>query len=159
MTIGLKTVAVASMVLLVWLFVVSQVLIDVGRASPATSRPPAIPEDQKLTSENLWRDVNKWRIDNGYPAYIESASACKIADVRVKEIQSDFSHDGFIPTINKLGIVGAYGENIVSRRLLSDLALRAWLQSPSHREALESNYTHSCIRTEGSHAVQIFGYY
>lgn len=112
-----------------------------------------------MDQQRLWDHIQMWRRSQGLPEYIEDSFLCSIADKRIQEIQTNFSHDKFYEKIDceqscKLG------ENINSGYSKAQSALNGWLNSPLHRAALESTeYTHSCVRSMGDKSVQIFGHY
>lgn len=111
----------------------------------------------KLTSENLMKTVNDWRISQNLQPYIQSEFLCKAANERLPEIKSDFSHKEFHAA--RWCPDCTMGENLAREYYTPQETLDAWLISPKHRENLQRNFTHSCIATDGMYTVQVFGYY
>lgn len=111
--------------------------------------PPQIDEDDLLSA------VNTWRSESNFTAYKKSDILCGYATRRVKEIQVNWSHDGFenMPRIDSFQILG---ENLSKDFYTSNKTLNSWLNSPSHKKNLTENFTYTCIRCENNHCVQIF---
>jgi uncharacterized protein YkwD len=119
--------------------------------------PTAQPE---LNNINLWLAINEWRKSVNLATYTESKLLCDVADIRIKEIQTNFSHDGlFSHRWCDEKLTCTISENIAAYSPSVNETLQGWLNSPPHRKALESDYSHSCIRTQNGYSVQIFGYY
>jgi len=115
------------------------------------------PVDQDV----LFESVQNWRLELGKEAYIADSQLCEFANKRVKEIQSDFSHSGYRKMaeteIYKDGRYSKTGENLSEGVVYELELLNKWLTSPSHRDNLEDDFTHSCVRCENNYCVQIFG--
>lgn len=116
-------------------------------------------ESHPLNADKLWTVVQNWRTKNHLPLFKKDLYLCSIAVERMSQIKKDFSHDGF----NKLDFSKTsyreLGENLSQVGKTEEATLTAWLNSPGHRENLEKNYNYSCVVTDGSYAVQIFGKY
>lgn len=109
-----------------------------------------------LNAEKLSTMVDDWRTSEGFAVYKPSVEMCEIANKRLSEIKTDFSHNKFLN--NDYCVECAIAENL-SRGHETELAtLNAWLNSDTHRGMLEDSYTHACLVTDNHHAVQIFGY-
>ena len=117
------------------------------------------PYEYNLDSDKLWMIVNDWRISEGLAEYQKSELLCDIARSRIYQVKSDWSHNGFVPTLNR--IVGNQyhdiGENLAKDHISEEQTLSNWLLSPSHRQNLDANYRYSCVVTDEQYAVQIFG--
>ncbi len=119
--------------------------------------PATIPTLAPISDEKLEIVVNNWRQSQNLQLLIRSENLCKIAIVRLSEIKTNWSHDGFN---YKRFCANCYlGENLAKDYATEDAILIGWLNSPSHRNNLTTSYTHSCIKTDGNHVVQIFGYF
>lgn len=105
-----------------------------------------------IVSDHVLFGVQQWRKSSGKSEYLVSEKLCKIANTRLEDIKIDFSHSGF--ESKRFGNETTIGENLAKGEPLS-----AWLSSPSHRDNLEADFTHTCIATDGFYTVQIFGYY
>ena len=118
----------------------------------------ALPTLSPISADRLFDTVNKWRVDNGYPAYIKSDLLCQIAEKRLKQIKTDWSHDGFMSDDVNCGEVKCHlGENLAKDINMEGLVLTEWLKSPKHLENLKYNYKYSCIKSEDNFVVHIFG--
>lgn len=112
-----------------------------------------------LNSEKLLSLVNEWRTGNNLLPFTKSENLCKISNERVAEIKTDFSHDNFLYNMKKETYCKScfLGENIARQYSSEEEVLQDWLNSPTHRENLTGRYSNTCISTDGTHAVQIFG--
>lgn len=106
----------------------------------------------ELNADKLFSEINIWRTEVGKKPYTKLDSLCEIANKRVKQIVNNFTHSQF----SKLEYPSTLSENLAKNPNGEEKTIDMWLNSKSHREALESNYTYSCIATEGTYAVQIF---
>jgi len=104
--------------------------------------------------ENL---VNKWRVDNGYRAFVQDTELCQYAEERATEIKLDWSHDQFSADRCAKSSWHRCGENLVRNATTEDWALQAWLNSPTHLRNLKDNYTAMCIACSDNYCAQEFG--
>lgn len=113
------------------------------------------------SNDSVWERVQQWRVDNGKRTYTRDYYLCYIANTRVKEIQTDWSHNGFWVHVPEMFRHGYYmiGENLARGFSSSESMLNAWLSSDTHRINLENNYTHSCVVCSNNYCVQMFGVY
>lgn len=125
----------------------------------STYIPTYVPPAISLNSSKLWALVQNWRIKQGFSAYIENDTLCQLASKRLTQVKKDWSHDQFLPTGAQFVDYNKYriGENLAKEYFTESQLLTSWLKSPSHRFNLDDSFTHSCIKTEGTYAVQIFG--
>ncbi len=108
--------------------------------------------EQKEFALNLFNKVNQHRQAIGVPALTWDDSLYNVAYVRSKEIVSCWSHtrpDGRGPetAYSDCGVKFKYAaENLAKYATTEDQALTSWLNSQSHKEALEDSlYTKSAI--------------
>lgn len=114
-----------------------------------------IPDDEN----DLFEAVNNWRISQNLPPYKKSEATCDFAAFRAPQLKTDYSHNGFHEHLKDLPNGQYFGENILGDHYYSDVSLNKWLNSPSHRKALEADYTHSCIKCDSGYCVHIFSYF
>ena len=134
---------------------VMTVYISGQHSAPVFLTP--IPTPTNLNANKLFQLVNDWRVQNGYRPFIKSDSLCKIATVRLSEIEKDFSHDGFsAKRFFPNAPTGMSGENLAEKYQTEKTTLNAWLNSPEHLANLKYPYKYSCIETSGTYAVQEF---
>jgi uncharacterized protein YkwD len=126
---------------------------------PQYTPPPAPPE---LNSEKLWSLVQAWRQSAGFKTYTKDRRLCEMAQVRLGQIKTDWSHYQFQGVVDRY-FYGKYdysvGENLAREEISEQSTLDQWLLSPDHRENLDAPYKYSCIVTEGGYAVQFFANY
>jgi uncharacterized protein YkwD len=121
---------------------------------------PTYFQEKKVSSEKLWDVIQSWRTSQNLSKYKTSQKLCDIAAIRLQEIKSDWSHDGIMSRSNYFfSITGAreLGENLAKDLYDEHLLLQAWLDSPTHKKNLVSNYTYSCVQVGDNYAVHIFG--
>ena len=123
------------------------------------NQPIVEPTIRPLDAEQLWSLVNNWRTSEGLREYQKNELLCDIARSRIYQIRDDWSHDGFVPTVNRVfgNRYRDIGENLATDMITEGDALTGWLWSSTHKENLLKNYRYSCIATDGRFAVQIFG--
>lgn len=114
----------------------------------------------ELNQSVLLEEVQSWRHAQGLPAYQTDFYLCGIADLRVSQIQNDFSHDQF--RANALEWTNnsrfeTISENLVRSFNTEQEAMNAWITSTSHLATLSDNYTNTCVRCEGTYCVEVFG--
>lgn len=126
--------------------------------------PPPEKKDERvdpLTREQLWNVVQNWRIKNNLKVYKFDKQLCDFSDMRISQIQKDFSHNGFWSDTNKLFNQGykRVAENLIRGYSPEKSALESWINSPEHLKNLKDSYTNSCISTHNTFAVQVFASY
>jgi len=109
--------------------------------------------------------INEARANYGLQPLMWSDSLTASARIRSREIAVSFSHTR--PDGRSWHTVGASvaGENIAARQRTSEVAFRAWMESPSHRaNILRADFTTvgvAGVNIPGSentyHWVQLFG--
>jgi uncharacterized protein YkwD len=82
---------------------------------------------------------------------------CNFASIRVKQIETDYSHSGFNQDARNYLGNGYIGENI-DIASNDQIIVTAWINSPDHRSnILSSHYTDTCVATaKYNYAVQEF---
>lgn len=110
-----------------------------------------------LNAETISLLVNKWRQSEGLKPFTKSDFLCNIAQSRIAKVKNNWSHEGFEGS-RFCTTACNLGENLAKEYISEEETLDAWLHSSSHAANLRATYTKSCIVTDGSYAVQIFGY-
>ena len=121
--------------------------------------------DAQMASEILYY-VNEYRSTLGLEPIIMDrtyASAYAVEHTKYMIQQNRISHDGFSDRAEGLNSQGAQAvaENVGFGYSSAQDLVNAWINSPSHRDTLEGNYTHSGIGalTDGSgvyYVTQLF---
>lgn len=133
-------------------------IIPTPTFTPSPSRAPIYFESKDIDEDVLWNLVNKHRSLLGLEAFTKDEHLCEIARERAPEIKLEYDspHKGFLERYNGLPFVlaenGTGGDN-------PEDALNRWINSPSHRAALNGSWTYSCIACAGHDCVQIFTSY
>ena len=127
---------------------------------PQSPRPTPIyikPTPQHINADALSLLVNTWRINNNLKAFTKNEKLCSLAQIRLKTIQTNWSHIGFETTIKQLGYDGKFGENLVREFIRSEDALDAWLTSSTHHSNLSNPlFTQTCIVCQQDYCAQEF---
>lgn len=120
-------------------------------------------EPALLSEDDVFTVVNTWRTDNDYASLEKDEFLCEFARVRLNEIESDWSHDGFLEKSKELLFGSKYysiGENLYTGRINNpEVILNMWLDSPTHKENIAGDYTNSCVECDDDSCVQIFAGY
>jgi len=123
------------------------------------------PTPYVFNERKLWEMIENWRKDNNLPQYLESEFTCSVADHRVKEIVTDYSHNQFrdhiwCPTCKSEYTISENINTVYPSNLATENGmLDSWLNSASHSANLKFNYSHSCLRCDQGYCVQIFAYF
>ena len=96
-----------------------------------------------LTQSGILREVNAVRAANGrgplrYSAALASAAAAQARAMAAKDQLSHTLDGPLRERVNRVGYVGALGENVASGQKTLEQALDGWLHSPAHRNTLLS---------------------
>lgn len=107
-------------------------------------------EMESKSWETLWSLVNKYKVKKGLPELKVSDGICRLAEKRASEVSRDWSHDGFMNTV-KIAYsaycpeCGKMGENLSRGFTDPQEILTAWINSPTHKEILDSPDTRGCL--------------
>ncbi len=109
----------------------------------------------------LWTEIEEWRQKEGLSLLKDDAKLCQLADKRVNDIQASYNHDPRSIRAFQINDGYPYGisENLAGGPYHigeEEEILTAWLNSPSHRAALEGDWKYSCIRCKNGMCVQLF---
>ena len=126
--------------------------------APLVAEPTPRPTPKSISEAKLEDLVHEWRVENGYTELIHNEYLCAYAKERVEEVKTDWSHDQFME--DKCSKVPFYwcGENLAMGYLDEEFALRAWLNSPTHKENIEKPYKETCIECSDGYCAQIFAH-
>lgn len=96
-----------------------------------------------LTRAGIVKEVNAVRAANGRKALAYSSTLEQAARTQAQAMASrdTLSHEIDGPLrqrVNRVGYVGALGENVASGQKTLEQALQGWLNSPSHRNTMLS---------------------
>lgn len=118
-------------------------------------------QTKTVNTQLLWSLVQKWRIDNQLPAYTLDTLTCTTAIIRSKQIQTDWSHQGFLANPERWcgGNACHIAENLASNIKDEQTILNLWLQSPRHLANLKADYPYACIACDQNYCAQIFARY
>lgn len=118
--------------------------------------PTVIPTLAPFSAEKLMSIVNDWRQTQNLQLYTENETLCKIASERLVEVQSNWSHDGFVAKHNTYLPNTYMSENLGRGYDREEELLTSWLNSPSHAANLNKDYQYSCIKCDNNYCVQEF---
>ena len=124
--------------------------------------------DEGFDEGAIEKEINNFRIENGMWELVRYEPLCELARIRVSEIKTDWSHNGFenrneeIYTrfCNKDPIVctGA-GENLAKGDFTDEKDLiKGWIESPEHKDNILGNYNAQCVAVSETYYVSLFAY-
>lgn len=99
--------------------------------------------------EDVLREVNTYRVSNNLKPLVTNKNTCKIAGIRVKEIQVEWKHK----------IAGRFwgywklGENLARNFDSASGIVQAWDKSPTHREIMVDSYKYGCVACENNYCA------
>lgn len=140
--------------------------VPTTKPEPTTERPTDIITDSEEGDTELAviDMINKYRIAEGLGTLTYSAELSAAADIRAKEIVSNFSHTRPDGSLWYTAGTGIMGENIAKGYNTSDKVVTAWMNSEGHRKnILTKNYTKTGVGcyydnvTDTYYWVQLFG--
>lgn len=106
-------------------------------------------ENNHLLAQEVLETVNEYRSSVGLSMLSEHATSETLAISHSAYMveQNQASHDNFFQRADYLRDQGAQtvSENVAYGYQSAQSALQGWLDSPSHKEALEGDYTHTGI--------------
>lgn len=118
------------------------------------------PTPSQITVDSVEESTNKWRESNGEKPLKHLDLLCGLANARVEEIKTDWSHDGLDkrkPILRSYINYSKFGENLAKDFKTPKEIINSWDLSPGHRENLsDPTYTHTCVATDGNYVVQIY---
>lgn len=96
---------------------------------------------------DILQDLNKYRAKYNLQPVKKDERLCKLATIRARQIQTDWSHDGFQPEIDKIqGMSGVFYENLARNFAPNDVVWGWSMSNMGHREAmLVPDVTRGCI--------------
>jgi uncharacterized protein YkwD len=109
-----------------------------------------------VSQDRLWSLVQDWRKGNNLPTYTKNQTLCDVAAIRLQDLYEENSHKRFKERVNTY-LYGYISENLADGWENERDVLDAWLNSPSHKAALEDDYTDGCIVSDGDYVVHLFG--
>ena len=140
--------------------------VPVTKSEPTTERATDIITDSEEGDTELAviDMINKHRTAEGLGTLTYSAELSAAADIRAKEIVSNFSHTRPDGSLWYTAGTGIMGENIAKGYNTSDKVVTAWMNSEGHRKnILTKNYTTTGVgcyydsATDTYYWVQLFG--
>lgn len=98
--------------------------------------------------------VNEYRTTNGLASVQTDRFTCNFAAIRVREITSNFSHDGFNTRVNNNALpYPSYTlvvENLAQTNNYQEV-IDMWINSPTHAANLRQNTPYACIAQNGDY--------
>lgn len=111
-------------------------------------------------TQGLWTLINNYRQGENLSALQEEPSLCDFAQKRVKQIASDWSHDGFNRDSSDPQKVcpkcEGLGENLAKSYYTPATVMQAWLESPTHKANLDYPFDVACLKVYSPNNFEIF---
>lgn len=160
----LKKIAIILSILLISLctYTVGYSLNEGEETSIVQKTPSPRPQKIEISETELFGLVNNQRNNKSLKSLTWDQNLCSYANRRALEIATNFSHEGFYKMSDEMYKNLSYNhiaENLAENIYMKKSIVDAWLESPTHRENIEGQYSHSCIQCKGTYCVQLFASY
>jgi uncharacterized protein YkwD len=140
-------------------------LIATPTPSPSSINPPIPSSDIPTTlstggldADKLFAMANKYRTAKGLPALQKDVRSCQLAISRAPEINAEIAEGHMHSGLRERNLSYWNTENIISYSTEEE-AFNWWINDTIHREAIEGNYTYSCVACFGNSCAQEFTNY
>lgn len=97
--------------------------------------------------------LNTYRNNKGFSPIETSTLTCKVAEIRLEDIQTDFSHELFKTRVANLE--GYWTENLAKGYVGSKDVVNAWSKSIEHNKNLLADTPQICIKYKDNRWVMI----
>lgn len=142
----------------------SQTIYPTTSIIPKPTATPT-PKPRKLDGGRLFNLVNQYRAKNGMSQLQWYLPLCDYARQRSQQISTDFSHEGYLSDAESKVLYQQYcpecartGENLAEGFISEEGVLQGWINSPTHKENLDYDWTYACAYFYGNKYVEmIFG--
>ncbi len=142
---------------LIVILLITGIVLLIRLATPAESKDTLETPVPSVNSSVLHNKVNSWRKTNNLSELPEEESLCKYAQDRATQIKIAWSHDLFWQDSCSKVNYSTCGENLSMGYFSEDQTLTAWLNSPTHKDNLQKNWSSMCIRCQDGYCAQEFG--
>ena len=123
--------------------------------TPQTNTPISMATAGGLNADVLFSMSNTHRIAIGLPVFQQDQRVCTLAQERAPEIGAEIAEGHMHSGKNSHNFPYWFTENIISMNSEA-AAFDWWIHDEIHREALEGQYTYSCVACSGNSCVQEF---
>lgn len=122
----------------------------------------------KLDENLIEKEINNVRKENGRSELTKYEPLCELANLRVEEIKTDWSHNGFKNRNQEIYtrfcnqndiICTSAGENLAKGSFKNEKEVAVeWFNSPEHKENMLGEYNVQCVAVSENHFVSLFAY-
>lgn len=122
----------------------------------------------KIDSNLVEQEINNFRKRNNKNELTQYEPLCKLAKIRVEEIKTDWSHNGFESRNEEIYtrfcntnniICTSAGENLAKGTFINAKeVVDEWEKSEGHKENMLDEYNVQCIAVSENHYVSLFAY-
>jgi uncharacterized protein YkwD len=150
------TIIVFVLALGIWILNVNSLQVQPSTPTPTpTTTPSPTTTPTPLTALTLYSTYQQYRSQHDLPPIGYNPALCaNYGDIRVKEIQTDWSHNGFWIHEGKTSYY-EIGENLARFYSTPEAVMNAWDNSPEHkRNLLDRGYYNVCFSIDGTYVVQ-----
>lgn len=119
--------------------------VEANRASDTTN-----PSNTRkvLNTYETYDLINDYRASKGLAKLKFNPAICPFTDIRLKQIHSDWSHNGWLSAGKYFRYV-YFGENLIKGYDTPKTAVDAWVSSPEHlKNIVDPHYTDTCIESD-----------
>lgn len=110
---------------------------------------------------NILADVNTFRAEHNLKPIVRDERLCKLATIRAKHIQTDWSHNKFQSELDKIqGMPGRFYENLARNYEPEDVVYAWSISKRGHREAMLRKDTKiGCVvKIKNYYAYEVYSY-
>lgn len=126
---------------------------------PIQSTPPVIQlSNGGLNADKLFDMANAHRASKGLPPFQKDERSCRLAAERAPEVAAEVANGNMHAGMYGRNLPYWNTENIISMSS-EEAAFTWWINDGIHREAIEGNYTYSCVACHGNNCAQEFTNY
>lgn len=131
----------------------TEVPLPTNTPMPTTAPSPAV--QGGLSADRLFEMANNHRKSIGLNELQKDERACAVAQSRAPEIAGEIASGNMHAGIRARNLPYWNSENIITMGT-EEGAFNWWINDQIHKEAIEGNYTYSCVACSGYACVQEF---
>lgn len=118
----------------------------------STPIPTSPPVDSNNIRDYMINEINNFRRSKGLSIVQTDSYTCSFADIRAKEITTNFSHDGFNKRISSKTLpYPSYTQVVENLARVGDYkeVVNLWINSPGHNTNLSAGTPFGCVGYSG----------
>ncbi|MBI2019784.1 CAP domain-containing protein [Candidatus Daviesbacteria bacterium] len=125
------------------------IVAPTSQPTPVSTPAPVVGQGSSFIDQ-----INSYRNSLGLSSVVSDSYTCNFAKIRVEEIVSNFSHDGFNSRVSSGSLpypsYKLVTENLAITANPADV-VNMWINSPGHAANLRANTTYACVEVSGNY--------